>query len=267
MELAAEAGLSAVALTDHDNLAGLEEASRRAAELGITFVPGCEVSCEFAPGTMHVLCYFIADEPGALQSELARQRVDRETRNDQLLDRLGELGIALDAAEVAEQAGSEVIGRPHFAALLVRHGYVGTIQEAFDRFLAKGAAAYVDKEEIEVDRIIQLVHAAGGVAVLAHPLSLGVERHELATRLGELRELGLTGLECYYSRYSPELRSELVDLTRRSGLVATGGSDFHGSYKPDLSVGSGTGDLQVPDAVLQELLARRPGRDAQAALT
>jgi hypothetical protein len=257
VEMAAEAGLRAVALTDHDNLAGLAEATRRADELGITFVPGCEVSCDFSPGGMHLLCYFVGDRPGAFADELARLREDRAGRNERLVGRLAELGITVDLDEVAEQAGSDVIGRPHFAAVMVRHGYAQDITDAFDRVLKKGAPGYVERSDVQVETAIRLANEAGGVAVLAHPHSLELGTTELDGLLAHLAEVGLGGIECHYGRYRKDERRELADLAEHHGLVATGGSDFHGSYKPDLAVGTGTGDLEVPDAALDELIARR----------
>ena len=260
VELAAEAGCSAVALTDHDGLGGIVAASRRADELGIGFVAGCEVSCAFSPGTMHVLCYFVDehDPDGPLQAELGRLRQDRASRNELLVARLAELGLPITFAEVQAAAGSTTIGRPHFASVLVANGAASSIQDAFDRYLAKGRPGYVRKARI--DAAVALDRAAGSkaVAVLAHPLSLGVEPDELERIIGELVAKGLGGIECYYGRYSPTERDGLVAIADRFGIVATGGSDYHGTFKPDLFVGTGRGDLDVPERALNELTARRP---------
>lgn len=258
VELAAAAGCAAVALTDHDGTEGLPRAAARAAELGVELVPGCEVSCSFSPGTMHVLCYFVSPGRSPLQDELARLREDRASRNERMAARLADIGLPVTYAEVLDEAGSIGVGRPHFAAVLVRKGVVSSIQEAFDSYLAKGTPGYVSKARVGIETVIDLVTRSGGVAVLAHPLSLGLERATLARELGRLRELGLAGVECHYGRYDTITRAELVALAGRLGLVASGGSDFHGSYKPDLSIGTGTGDLDVPDAIVAELAARRP---------
>lgn len=257
VELAAEAGCTAVALTDHDGLAGIAEARARAAELGVDLVPGCEVSCAFSPGTEHVLCYFVEDGEGPLQEQLARLRADRETRNVRLVARLNELGIPITEELLVEEAGNATIGRPHFAAVLVRLGAVESYQDAFDRLLGKGGPAYIPKAFIDAPTTIAAASASGALTVLAHPLSLGLEPAALDEEVGELTEAGLTGLECFYGRYAPEERDGLVALARRHGLVATGGSDYHGTYKPDLRVGTGTGDLEVPDTALAELSSRR----------
>ncbi|MHB8246675.1 MAG: PHP domain-containing protein [Acidimicrobiales bacterium] len=259
VQLAAAAGCSAVALTDHDGLSGIEEARSAATDSGIAFVPGCEVSCQFSPGTMHVLCYFVEPGEGPLQSQLERLQTDRATRNVRLIQRLNDLGIAITLEEVEAEAGGTTLGRPHFARALKEKGVVETFQEAFDTLLAKGGPAYIPKAFISIATTIEAARGSGAVAVLAHPLSLGLEPSELERTIGELAEAGLTGLECWYGRYSAEERSGLSSIARRFGLVATGGSDYHGSFKPDLSVGTGLGDLDVPDSALEELSARRTG--------
>ncbi len=259
-ELAAEAGCSAVSLTDHDSLAGLVPAARRAAELGITFVPGCEVSCRpVGPGGMHVLVYFVDDEASPLGDELVRLRDDRRRRNLALVERLATLGIPLTwDMVVAEAGGEEGVGRPHFASLMVTLGAVASIDEAFDRFLGNGRPAFVPKSRLGAEEVAELARRSVGVAVLAHPYSLGLDGHDLARAVRALAEAGFAGLEAVYGRYSPRQRAELGNLARRFDLVATGGSDHHGAIKPDLRVGTGRGDLKVPDAVLPMLESRRP---------
>jgi len=258
IELAAEAGCGAVALTDHDGVAGLAEAHRRADALGIRFIPGCEVSCAFEPGTMHVLCYFVGEQESPLTRELAVLRTERERRNAEMLERFAELGIPITFEELAAEAGSSVIGRPHLAAVLVRRGIVDSIDEAFARFLAKGAPGYVEKDRVGIESVIALTRASGGVAVLAHPRSLELDREALDHELGGLADAGLTGMECHYASYDQATRADLAALARRHGLVPTGGSDFHGRFKPDLWMGIGRGDLNVPDDVVDELAAAAP---------
>jgi len=257
-ELARISGCSAFALTDHDRMDGLEEAGKRAAEVGVELIPGCEISCEVPKGTMHVLIYFV--EPGgALEAELVRLQQARDARNARMFKRLSdELSLPITAEEVEAEAGGKGVGRPHVAAVLVRKGVVGSIQEAFDRFLAKGQPGYVDKERLHPDQAIKLARASDAVAVLAHPLSLALEPAELDRTIGELAGLGLAGAEAIYGRYTREERSQIAGVATRHRLVVTGGSDFHGAYKPDLQVGIGRGDLDVPDTVLEELAARRP---------
>ena len=257
VELAVAAGCSAIALTDHDGLEGIGDARAAAAVGEITFVPGCEVSCKFSPGTMHVLCYYVEPGEGPLQSQLERLRDDRVNRNLRLVERLNEIGIPITIEDVESEAGGGTIGRPHFASALVKTGVVGSYQEAFDNLLRKGGPAYVPKAFISIETTIEAAKGSAALTVLAHPFSLGLGPADLERTIGELAEAGLTGMECWYGRYSDEDRAGLLALARQFGLVATGGSDYHGSFKPDLSIGTGTGDLDVPDSALEELASRR----------
>jgi predicted metal-dependent phosphoesterase TrpH len=232
----------------------------------VELVPGCEVSCRKpqAPGgrvsgSVHVLCYFVEEGDGPLQHELRGLRADRRARNAALVERLAELGVPVSWEEVvAEAGGEEGVGRPHFARVLVRHGAAEDVSDAFDRWLADDRPAYVPKARLGADDVARLARGSRGVAVLAHPLSLGLIPAALASVVGELADAGLTGIEAFYGSYLPDERRMLVDMAERAGLVATGGSDFHGTFKPDLSVGTGRGDLEVPDDVLGALADRRP---------
>jgi hypothetical protein len=265
-EMAAAAGCSAVALTDHDSLSGLAEARAAADKLGITLVPGCEVSCRKPPpppgqrpigGSVHVLVYFVEPGDGPLQDELVALRRDRAERNASLRARLDELGVPVDYdAMVAEAGGEAGLGRPHFARALVRAGAVESIDDAFDRFLADGKAAYVPKSRLSPADVARLAVASGGIAVLAHPLTLGLDPSALERLVAELAEAGLGGIEAIYGRYTTDQRRGLRRMAKRLGLAATGGSDYHGTFKPDLEVGTGMGDLDVPDSALEDLAAR-----------
>ncbi len=260
-ELAVAAGCGAVALTDHDRLDGVGAAGARAADLGIEFIPGCELSCEFT-GTMHLLVYWLSPGEGPLQDELVRLQEARETRNHRLAERLATNGLPITYEEMVAEAGGGGIGRPHVAAILVRKGVVTSIQEAFDTWLAKGQPGYVDRERLSPADALRLARSSGGVPVLAHPLSLGLETAPLEDTIAELAGAGLAGIEAIYGRYAEEDRQGLAALAGRLGLVVTGGSDYHGTYKPDLRVGVGRGDLNVPDSTLEELRSRRPASSA-----
>ena len=221
-------------------------------------VGGCELSCATPWGSAHLLAYFVEDEPGPLQDELGRLREWRAERNRRLAERLAGLGVPVTVEEIEAEAGAEGAGRPHVAAVLVRKGVVPSLQEAFDQWLAKGRPAYVERRRLHLGDAIGLVRASGGVAVLAHPLSLGLEADALEAAVGEMAAQGLAGLEALYGRYPPHVREGLASLARGQSLVVTGGSDYHGTYKPDLRVGVGQGDLSVPDELLDALEARRP---------
>lgn len=266
VRLAAAAGCSAVALTDHDSVAGLPEAARAAADAGITLVPGCEVSCAGpvpdgagTASSAHVLVYFAGGDGGPLDDELAALRRDRRRRNLALMERLQQLGVPVRYEAVVARAGHEEgVGRPHVAAELVALGAAQDVTDAFDRWLGTGRPAHVPKARLAPGDVAELARRSGGVAVLAHPLSLGLSPDELERFVASLAGAGFAGIEAVYGRYRPDERQALERLAARHGLVATGGSDFHGRFKPDLSVGTGLGDLQVPDDRLQQLAARRP---------
>ncbi len=256
VRLAAAAGLEALALTDHDTLEHVVEAQRAAAAADIRLVPGCEISCELggrAPGSLHLLVYFVEDEPGPLQDRLAGLQEARSTRNVKIVAALREQGMDVTLDEVLDEAGGGSVGRPHLAAVMMRKGYVASIQEAFDLWLADGKPAYTERERLDVATAITLARASGGVTSVAHPLSLELRGAELHGFVRELADIGLDALECEYGRYSVEERAELHAVAASNGLAATGGSDYHGTYKPDLRVGVGTGDLRVPDALLDGL--------------
>lgn len=259
--LAHAAGLSALALTDHDTLEHLAEAKAAAAEHRIRLVPGCEISCELgdrAPGTMHLLVYFADDDPGPLRDRLREMQGGRGDRNVQIVDTLRANGMDITFEEVLEVAGDGSVGRPHIARVLLRRGYVDSIQDAFDRWLAKGRPAYFDRVRLTPEDSIDLAHASGAITVLAHPLSLDLERGALEVFLDELASAGLDGVECEYGRYTPDERAGLRAEAEARGLAVTGGSDYHGANKPDLAVGVGRGDLVVPDDLLDALESRRP---------
>lgn len=253
--LAAKVGLSALALTDHDRQDGIAAARKRAKEAGIELVAGTEISCNHA-GTMHLLVYFLEPGEGPLQDELVRLQAARDTRNEQLIARLEILGLPVSLEELEAESGNSGAGRPHVAVILVRKGLASSVQDAFDRWLAKGRPAYVEKERLDPLPAIALALQSGALPVLAHPLSMGLSPRELEVTVGELADAGLVGLEAIYGRYSKEERADLAVMAAHAGLAITGGSDHHGTYKPDLTVGTGRGDLHVPDAALEALRDR-----------
>lgn len=261
IELASAKRARAVAVTDHDTVAALVEARAAADRFGIEFVAGIEISAEYSPGTMHILGYCIDDESAALAAKLDELKKAREERNPQIASRLRTLGFDVSYDEVVRLAGNTVVGRPHFARLMIEKGYVASIQEAFDRFLKKGAAAYVEKARLSPAESIALIHDVGGVAVLAHPYQLKLSSHEELDQLvGELADLGLDGVEAVYSRHSAAERASYSEIAARNGLLVTGGSDYHGSYKPDIGIVTGLGDLDVPYELLEAVKARAAAR-------
>jgi hypothetical protein len=261
---AVRAGLSAVAVTDHDVTFGAAEAVAAAAASGapVEIVPGVEVSAEWPPGQMHLLGLFIDPGDGAFSAWLAEILGGRDARNARIVARLRELGVAIELSEVEALAGEGAVGRPHMAQVLVAKGAAASLREAFDRYLGKGAAAYFDRLRATPEQAIARIHAAGGLAVLAHPHHCGAaDEAELTGWVGELVDAGLDGIEVLYSTFSAADRQVAERLARRFDLLPSGGSDFHGGNKPDIRLGRGRGDLAVPRAFLEgmkEALARRP---------
>lgn len=256
IELAARARLSAIALTDHDTLEGLEEAQAAADRWGIELIPGTEISCEWPPGTMHLVMLFLRPGPGPLQDRLAGLQEARANRNVVMVERLQAMGVDITYDEVLEEAGGGSVGRPHFAGVMVRKGLVPDIRAAFDDYLANGGAAYVERERLEPDEAIRLARASGAVPVVAHPHTLGLNTAaEFADAYRRLAGWGLAGVECLYGEYDLIRQADLVRTVTSFGLLPSGGSDYHGTYKENLEIGVGYGDLHVPDSVLDDLRA------------
>jgi len=192
--------------------------------------------------------------PGPLQDRLASLQQGRDLRNVGIVERLNELGIDITIEEVLEQAGSGTVGRPHFAAVMQRKGIVETMTQAFDELLSSGKPAYVGRERLSAMEAIQLARASGAVPILAHPHTLGVDnRHEMSDLLNELVAYGLIGIECHYGSYPADGRSGMVAMAKRFGLLPSGGSDYHGSYKPDVALGVGRVGIAVPGGILDDL--------------
>jgi predicted metal-dependent phosphoesterase TrpH len=256
VQMAAAGGLSAVALTDHDNLDGISEAEAAADEFGIDFIIGTELSVTWDGGPMHLLVYFLSGS-GPLEDEMVSIRRGRTERNHRLVGRLQRLGIDVTYEEVEAQAGGRGIGRPHFAAVMVAKGCVPDIPTAFDRYLAAGRPGYEPRDRLGAVRAIELARASQAVPVIAHPHTIGAGADDYNRAFRRLADAGLGGIECYYGEYSQELRSHLAGVAHGLGLAATGGSDYHGAYKAGIEVGIGRGDLRVPDAAVEELIASR----------
>jgi hypothetical protein len=254
---AAAVGLTAIALTDHDILDGIPRAAAAAAAHNIEFIGGTELSVMWRDQSMHMLVYFLEPDPGPLQDRLGALRESRAGRNDQIAARLRQLGIDITMDEVHREAGTGVVGRPHFAGVLINKGYVASVPEAFDRYLAAGRPAYVPRLRLSAEEAIALSRASSAVPVIAHPHTLNLRADEFATGFRELADLGLGGIEAYYGEYTVEMRTRIAGICAGLGIVATGGSDYHGKYKPHLQVGTGKGDLHVPDSVFDHLIAAR----------
>lgn len=243
VRLAKESGLSALSLTDHDTMAGVDEAAREAAGVGIDFIAGIEISAEHPrPGTMHILGYGVDPENESLKNLTARLIAGRDDRNPRIIAKLQEMGLDVSMEEWRQEAAGGVMGRPQLAAILVRKGYASSIKQAFEKYIGQGAPAYFDKERLSPAEAIARIRQAGGIAVLAHPVQLCAGNDAaLATIVKNLVDLGLCGIEVIHSDHDAVWVDKCSELAERYGLLKTGGSDFHGANKPDVRLGIANG--------------------------
>lgn len=255
--LAGQMGLRALALTDHDNLGGLEEALAVAREISIELVPGVEISAEFKKGTMHILGYYVWEGRQNLSLVLEKLQKARAERNPRMIQKMNQLGLEVTLEEVFKFAGGGQIGRPHMAKALMEKGYVSSMDEAFDRYLSKGKPAYEEKFRLSPQESIALIRNAGGVPTLAHPFTLNLNGDPLEALIAELKEYGLEAIEVYSPDHTSGQTQAYQEIAVRLGLAYTGGTDFHGANKPDLQLGIGRGNFRVPYALLNDLKMRR----------
>ncbi len=262
LPLVKNARLDAFALTDHDAVHGAREILAHPHLLGdVKFLTGVEISAQppdffDVPGSFHILGYGFDIDHSALNQALKDQQAARKNRNPQIIDRLNRLGfdISLEAVIAASEKDAQ-IGRPHIARTMVTKGFAASINHAFDRWLGKGKPAYVEKSRIATAAAIELIRGAGGVAVLAHPGLLEVvDFNAYEYLISELAPMGLAGLEAYYPGHSPEETDYFLELTEKFGLLATGGSDFHGTINPEIHIGTGAGSFSVPVVVYERLV-------------
>ncbi len=242
---ASKSGIDAMALTDHDTVDGLEEALEWGKKTGLEVLAGVEISAEFE-GQLHFLGYFPDDRYRQLDGVLADLRRSRYERNPKIVEKLKRLGINISMDEVEREATGNITGRSHIARVLMKKGYVESIKEAFDKFLGEGKPAYVEKEKLSPRESIAAISNAGGIPVLAHPGLTGLGEERLERLVAEWRNYGLMGIECHYVEHSQKETEFFLGLARKYGLIVTGGSDFHGSFKPDIDIGRGKGNLKVP---------------------
>ncbi|MDI9375151.1 MAG: PHP domain-containing protein, partial [Thermotogota bacterium] len=208
---ACEKGIKILSVTDHDTVAAQNDARVLAESKGMTYVSGLEISCDYHE-TLDILGYGYDPDLDYLENTLSRLRDMRDDRNGQILRKLRELGISLDERELEENFPGESLGRPHIANLLTKKGYVSSMEEAFRLYIGRGAAAFVEKGKLEIGRSIELIISGGGVPVLAHPISLKLDLHELKEMIRKLKNLGLEGIEVFYKEYDQDLKKELLAI-------------------------------------------------------
>lgn len=263
---AASLGLEAIALTDHDTAAGVAEAAAAGKELGVEVVPGIEVSSDYRDNNIHILGYFIDPEAPALRTVLEWIRTERIARNEYVVNLLADDGFDISVEELRRLYPEAVLGRPHMAELLMRKGYVSSVREGFERYLGEGGKYYLPKRRISMARAVETILGSGGLAVLAHPLQYRYPRGEVTEMIEYAKSLGAAAIECFYSEHSAEDERWLLGIAERYGMGVSGGSDYHGTRKTHISMGSGTNDnLAIPYEVLERLkmLHRSSARPAR----
>jgi predicted metal-dependent phosphoesterase TrpH len=253
IELAQDLGLKALALTDHDTLAGVPRARASAGKAGIRFITGVEIEIESDSGEFHLLGLSLEGDRRALEAALSRVQAARRNRNARMVEKLQEGGIPITLEELAGIAGGEIISRAHFARLLVRKKVVSSIDTAFKRMLGKGMPFYEPRACLPLREATALIREAGGVAVIAHPISLGLRGPALRTHFLSCKDQGVAGIEAWHPNQPVKECRRLERLAHSLGMIVTGGSDFHGENIPQRKLGYTAGGREIPDSFLEAL--------------
>jgi hypothetical protein len=253
VSLAVSKGLAAVSVTDHDTFAGIASAAESGNRHAIRVIPGVEISAEYEPGMLHILGYF-PTYPAGMEYALAEVQKARRDRFPRIVKKLNELGIGLTEEDVVHVAGDAQIGRPHIAKALLKNGYVGSFDEAFDKYLSKGKKAYVPKEKMSWKDAVGLIRHHGGLPVLAHPLTLNLSEADLRAFIGEMKLMGLAGIEAHYPDHALAHTVLYMRIALDSGLIVTGGTDFHGPSRNAVNIGDKGIDSSLLKIFLDELM-------------
>lgn len=249
--LAAQKGLKAIAISDHDTVEGCAAAVAEGQRLGVEVVPGIELSTKFYRA-VHILGYYIDTENPELQALLDWIVEDRDKRNRYMAELMAADGLPVSYEQMHRRFGA-VIGRPHFGQVLVELGLAESVNDAFARYIEKGQRYYAPRTILAIEQAVQSIVKAGGIATLAHPFQYRLEDENLRKLIEHCMDNGLRAIECRYSGYSGEQTAYLEKLAEEYGLLKTGGSDFHGQNKPHIDMGSGRGELAVPYEWLEKL--------------
>jgi predicted metal-dependent phosphoesterase TrpH len=261
LNMAQRLNLGAISITDHDTIDGTKEALAIGIPPSLKFLTGVEISANpppsfSGPGSFHILGYGINIHDTELNHTLVRLQEARKNRNPRIIELLNRMGFELTLHEIRKEVGECQLGRPHIANQMVKKGFVQSVSEAFDNYLATGQPAYVDKYRVDCDRAIAVILNAGGIPVLAHPVLLNIQDDDVLEKLVIcLKEMGLKGIEAYYPEQTPDLIARYTEIANRYGLLITGGTDFHGSIKPEIKMGSGRGNFSVPYELYEKLIS------------
>lgn len=260
LTMAQDLNLGAISITDHDTIDGSKEALNNGIPSSIKFLTGLEISACPPPsfpcsGSFHILGYSIRLDDTVLNQTLTVLQKARKNRNPRIVKLLNALGFDFSLSEVRHEAGDCQLGRPHIASFMVKKGFVKSINEAFDKYLGKGKPAYVDKYRIDCASAIKIILGAGGIPVLAHPFLLKpISDKPFEELITTLKSMGLKGIEVYYPEHPPDFIAYYAGIAERYGLLMTGGTDFHGSIKPDIKIGLGKGDFFIPYVLYEKLI-------------
>lgn len=255
--LAEEKKLKAFALTDHDTTAGLKEALLASENTSVEVIPGIELSTTWLGRDVHIVGLDIDFENYYFQETLSRFQDSREIRNKKILALLQKEGLPISKEAMKEAFPDSIWTRAHFARFLLDHKLVSSMNEAFDRYLGDHAKCYVPREKVSPFQAISLIHEGGGIAVFAHPILCRLDKNRLESLTAELKQAGLDGIEAYYSTYRYADEQTIIQIAKRHGLALSGGSDFHGSNKPQIQLGTGKGNLKIPYQIWENLKQKR----------
>lgn len=259
VRMGVDAGLAALALTDHDTLDGLPRFLGLQSQVKLRLIPGIELSCRFLGRSLHVLGLFLDPQDATLRKRLVDLRQRREDRNLRMVGKLQSMGVSITWELVQAQAPTALVARPHFAKALVACGAASSPPDAFQRYVGDHAPGYVEREELEPSEAIRWIWEAGGIPLVAHPGRFG-RGFIWNEAMPKLQEQGMAGFEAFYGDYSPSEQIYFNALAARLGMARSGGSDYHGANKPGLKLGTGWGGLRVPAELLAELeIARDNG--------
>jgi len=253
IELSLGLGLKAIALTDHDTMEGVERARRRAEGTGLWLIPGVEIEIESDTGEFHLLGLALEGDRRGLEEALLRVQASRRDRNGRMVEKLQHAGISMTLGELAEIAGGQIISSAHFARLHVKKKVVSSIDMAFKRLIGKGMQFYEPRACLTLREATALITAAGGVAVIAHPISLGLRGPALRAHVAACRDQGVGGIEAWHPNQPVKECRRLERMARALGMRVTGGSDFHGEHIPQRKLGRTAGGREIPDALLDGL--------------
>lgn len=253
VKLAYESNLSAFALTDHDTFFGVDEAVNSSKAYGIEVIPGIELSAFYMDREIHILGLFVDYKNKNFIGHINVFQEIRELRNNQMVQKLTEHGVNISMMKLREIEGNAILTRAHFAKYLTTNGYTKNNDEAFEKYLSRGASCYVPKELITPEKAIGLILDAKGIPVLAHPLLYKLSKEQLDSLVYYLKNIGLKGIEAIYSINRDSDERDMKRLAKKYDLLISGGSDFHGENKPYLKLGVGKGNLRVPYSVLEKL--------------